>query len=138
MFQQTFYNNSEPKNITNPCLPGGYKTKVTGHRSQVTENAIKKSDTLLGFLCLFICCISGYVTIRHMFGIEHASRYSKSKRTNYRKLHVALELEECFLSFELLETSKRGFIFVARERTWIEVLRGECFATYQLYCNASC
>ena len=59
-------------------LAGRYKTQVTGlqvtgHRSQVTENAIKKLDTLLGFLCLFICFISGYVTIRHMFGIDHAS-----------------------------------------------------------------
>ena len=52
---------------------GRYKTQVTGHRLQVTENAIKKVDTLLGFLCLFICFISGYVTIRHMFGIDHAS-----------------------------------------------------------------
>ena len=55
----------------------------TKHRSQVTENAIKKLGTLLGFLCLFICFISGYVTIRHIFGIDHASRCSKSKRTKY-------------------------------------------------------
>ena len=56
----------------------GHRSQVTGHRSQVTENAIKKLDTLLGFLCLFICFISGYVTIRHMFGIDHASGCSKS------------------------------------------------------------
>ena len=99
----------------------------TKHRSQVTENAIKKLGTLLGFLCLFICFISGYVTIRHIFGIDHASRCSKSKRTKYWKLHIILELEEFFLSFGFLETSKRGFIFTPRERTWIEVLRGECF-----------
>ena len=108
------------------------------NRLQVTENAIKKVATLLGFLCSFICFISGYVTIRYMFGIDRASHCSKSKRTKYRKLHIALELEECFLSFELLETSKRGFIFSPLEGTWIEVLRGECFANYRLCCNASC
>ena len=36
-----------------------HRSQVTGHRSQVTENAIKKLDTLLGFLCLFICFIAG-------------------------------------------------------------------------------
>ena len=61
---------------------GRYKTQVTGHRSQVTghRKCNKKLDTLLGFLCLFICFISGYVTIRHMFGIDHAFGCSKSKR----------------------------------------------------------
>ena len=81
---------------------GRYKTQVTGHRLQVTENAIKKVDTLLGFLCLFICFISGYVTIRHMFGIDHASCCSKSKRTKWRKLHIVLEREELLLSFGCL------------------------------------
>ena len=109
-----------------------------GHRSQVTENAIKKLDTLLGLSCLIICFISGYATIWHMFGIEHASRCSKSKRTKYRKLHIVLELEEFSLSFGFLETLKRGFIFAPREKTWIEFLRGECFANYRLYCDASC
>ena len=71
-------------------------------------------------------------------GIDHASRCSNSKRTKYRKLHILLELEEFFLSFGFLETSKRGFIFAAGEGTWIEVLRGGCFANYLLYCNASC
>ena len=55
------------------------RSQVTRSRSQVTENALKELDTLL---CLFICFISGYVTIRHMFGIDHASRCSKSKRPN--------------------------------------------------------
>ena len=87
----------------------GHRSQVTGHRSQVTENAIKKLETLLGFLCLFICFISGYVTIRHMCSIDHASRSSKSKRTKYQKLHIVLELEEFFLSFGFLETSKRCF-----------------------------
>ena len=52
----------------NLCSAAGTKrrSQVTGHRSQVTENAIKKLDTLLGFLCLFICCNCGYVTIRHI------------------------------------------------------------------------
>ena len=78
------------------------RSQVTGHRSQVTENAIKKLETLLGFLCLFICFISGYVTIRHMFGIDYASCCSKSKRTEWRKLHIVLELEELLLSFGCL------------------------------------
>ena len=108
----------------------GHRSQVTGHRSQVTENAIKKLDTLLGFLCLFICFISSYITIRHMFGIDHASCCSQSKRTKYRKLHIVVGLKEFFLSFGFLETSKRGFIFAPRERTQIEVLRGECFADY--------
>ena len=45
-----------------------------GHRSQVTGhgNFNKKLDTPLVFSCLPICFISGYVTIRHMFGINHA------------------------------------------------------------------
>ena len=72
----------------------GHRSQVTDHRSHFTENAIKKLDTLLGFLCLFICFISGYVTIRHMFGIDHASCCSESKRTKRRKLHMVLELEE--------------------------------------------
>ena len=66
------------------------RSQVTRSRSQVTENALKELDTLLGFSCLFICFISGYVAIRHMFGIDHASRCSKSKRTKWRKLHIAL------------------------------------------------
>ena len=99
---------------------GRYKTQVTGHRSQVTENAIKKLDTLLGFLCSFICFISGYVTIRQMFGIDHASCCSKSKRTNWRKLHIVLELEELHLSFGCQETSKRCFVFAPPGGTWIE------------------
>ena len=66
----------------------GHRSQVTGHRSQVTDNAIKKLGPLLGSLCLhvFICFISGYVTTRHMCGIDHASRCSKSKRTKYRKV----------------------------------------------------
>ena len=107
------------------------RSQITGHRSQVTENAIKKLDTLLGFLCLFICFISGYITIRHMFGIDHASCCSQSKRTKYRKLHIVVGLKEFFLSFGFLETSKRGFSFAPREGTWIEVLRAECFAVLQ-------
>ena len=38
------------------CSPGRYKTQVTGHRSQVTENAIKKvrhSAGLFVFIYLF-------------------------------------------------------------------------------------
>ena len=65
------------------------KAAGTKRRSQVTENAIKKLETLLGLSCLFICFISGYA--RHMFGIDHASRCCKSKRTKYRKLHIVLE-----------------------------------------------
>ena len=65
------------------------KAAGTKRRSQVTENAIKKLDTLLGLSCLFICFISGYA--RHMFGIDHASRCCKSKRTKHRKLHIVLE-----------------------------------------------
>ena len=79
----------------------GHRSQVTGHRSQVTK-CNKKVDTLLGFFCLFICFISGYVTIRHMFGIDYASCCSKSKRTEWRKLHIVLELEELLLSFGCL------------------------------------
>ena len=104
------------------------KAVGTKRRSQVTENAIKKLDTLLGLSCLFICFISGYA--RHMFGIDHASRCFKSKRTKYRQLPIVLELEKFFLSFGFLETLKRGSIFAPRKGTWIEVLRGECFATF--------
>ena len=64
-----------------PYEYSSWQVQHAGHRSQVTENAIKKLDTLLGLLCLFICLICGYVTIKHMFGIDHASRCSKSKRT---------------------------------------------------------
>ena len=59
----------------------GHRAQVTGHQAQVTDNAIKKLDFQLSFSCLFICFISGYVTIRHMFGIDHASRCSESKGT---------------------------------------------------------
>ena len=62
----------------------------------------------------------------------------KVKEPNIERLHIALELEEFYLPFEFLETSKRGFNFAPREGTWIEVLRGEYFANYRLYCNASC
>ena len=34
-----------------------------------------------------------------MFGIDHTSCCSKSKRTKWRKLHIVLKLEELFLSF---------------------------------------
>ena len=72
--------------VTDPGPGHRSQVQVTGHRSQVqvTENAIKKLDTLLGFSCLFICFIFSYITIRHMlhmFGINHASRCSKSKGT---------------------------------------------------------
>ena len=53
-----------------------------------------------------------------MFGIDYASRCSKSKRNKYRKSHIALELEEFFLSFGFLETSKRGF-FIALSVTCV-------------------
>ena len=100
-------------------MSGGCAKQPAGtkRRSQVTENAIKKLDTLLGFSCLFICFISGYVTIRHMFAIDHVSRCSKSKRTKWRKLHIVLEFEEFLLSFGCLETSKRDFVFTPREAT---------------------
>ena len=113
-----------------------YRSQVTGYRSQVTENAIKKLDTAGLFMFIF-CFISGYVTIRHMFGIDHASRCPKSKRT---KLHIVLELEEFLSSFGCLETSKRDFVFAPREGTWSEALRGKCsrFPNYRLYCNVSC
>ena len=129
----TYLGNRDEKFPIWTLQPAGTKC-----RSQVTENAIKKLDTLLGLSCLIICFISGYATIWHMFGIDHASRCSKSKRTKYRKLHIVLELEEFSLSFGFLETLKQGFIFAPREETWIEFLRGESFANYRLYCNASC
>ena len=112
-------------------------SRYKGHRSQVTENAIKKLDTLLGVLCLCICFVSGYVTIRHMFGIDHASR-SRSKRSKWRKLHTVLELEELLLIFGCLETWKRDFVFAPCEETWKEVLRGKCLPNYRLYCSLSC
>ena len=69
---------------------------------------------------LLICFIFGYVTSKHRFGIDHASRCSKSKRTN-----IVLELKEFLLSLGCLKTSKRGFVFAPREGTWNEVLRME-------------
>ena len=86
-----------------------------GHRSQVqvTGRRSQKVRHSAGLSCLFTCFISGYVTIRHMFGIDHVSRGSKSKR----KLHIVLELEEFLLSFGCLETSKRDFVFTPREGT---------------------
>ena len=65
--------------------------------------------------CLFICCISGYGTIRHVFGIDHASRCSKSKRTKWQKLLIELEHKEFLLSFGCLETSKRDFVSTPRK-----------------------
>ena len=105
-------------------MTGRYKTQVTGHRSrsQVTGNRKrnKKVRHFASFLCLFICFISGYVTvtIRHMFGIDHSS--GCSKRTNYQKLHIVLELEELLLSFGCRETSKRCVVFAPPGGTWIE------------------
>ena len=128
---------SVQENMTLKAAGTKRRSQVTGPGQRpVTENAIKKLETLLGLSCLIICFISGYA--RLMFGIDHASRCCKSKRTKYRKLHIILELEKFFLSFGFLETSKRGFIFAPRKGTWIEVLRGECFASFRLYCNASC
>ena len=116
----TYLGNGDEKFPIWTLQPAGTKC-----RSQVTENAIKKLDTLLGFSCLFICFISGYVTIKHMFGIYRASCCSKSTRAKWRKLHIVWELEEFLLSFECLETSKRDFVFIPREGTWNEVLRME-------------
>ena len=114
----------------------GHRSQVTGHRSQVTENAIKKLDILLGFLCLFICFISGYVTIRHMYDIDHASRCSKSKRTKYPTLYWNLKSSSS--RSDSWRPRNDALIFAPREGTWIEVLRGECFANYRQYSNASC
>ena len=77
---------------------GRYKTQVTGHRK-----CNKKLDTLLGFLCLFICFISGYVTIRHMFSIDHASGCSKSKRKMF-----SLHPEELGLRMEQKNKNQDG------------------------------
>ena len=75
-----------------PKVAAGTKrrSQVTGHRSQVTGH--RKCNK----------------KVRHCF-IDHASRCYKSKRTKYQKLHIVLELEEFFLSFGFLETSKRCF-----------------------------
>ena len=70
------------------------KAAGTKRRSQVTENAIKKLDTLLGLSCLFICFISGYA--RHMFGIDHASRCCKSKITNIESYTLYWNLKSSF------------------------------------------
>ena len=57
---------------------------------QIPSHAL---NTPLGFSCLFTCFISGYVTIRHIFGIDHAIRFcSERKTTKWRKLLIALEL----------------------------------------------
>ena len=85
-----------------------YRSQVTGHKT------FKKK-------------VSGYVTIRHMFGIDHAFRFcSDSKTTKWQKLHVVLEIEEFLFPFVSLEISKQGFVFAPREETWWnEALRGE-------------
>ena len=67
-----------------------YRSQITGHSSQVTKNSTKMLDTSLGFSRVFICFISGYVTIGNMFGIDHAFRFcSDSKTTKWRKLCCA-------------------------------------------------
>ena len=107
------------KNMQNYCLKTGrYKTQVTGHRLQVTGHRkcnknIRHSAGLFMFIYLFH---SGYVIIRHVFGIVHASRCSKTKRTKWQRF---------LLSFEYLEISKRSFVFAPREGAWNEVLRME-------------
>ena len=82
-----------------------------GHRSQVIENALKKVRHSAGSFMFIYLFHSGYVIVRHMFGIDHACRCSKSKRTKWRKF---------LLSFECLEISNE-----ARKGTGNEILRME-------------
>ena len=48
---------------------------------------------------IFICFISSYATIKHMFAIVHALWFcTESKTTKWRKLHIiVLEFEEFLL-----------------------------------------
>ena len=71
-----------------------WQVQNTGHRLQVTGHKTFKKK------------VSGYVTIRHMFGIDHAFRFcSDSKTTKWQKLHVVLEIQEFLFSFVSLEIS---------------------------------
>ena len=80
-----------------------HRSHVTGHRSQVAgHRKCNKKGRHCWVFCVYLCFISGYVTVRHMFGIDHASCCSKSKRTKWRKLHIVLELGELLLSFGCL------------------------------------
>ena len=92
--------------------PAGTKRRlqVTGHRK--FNKKVRHSAGLFMFIYLFH---SGYVIIRHMFGIDHASLCSKSKRTTVQFL----------LSFKCPEISKRSFVFASCEETWNKVLRME-------------
>ena len=93
--------------------PAGTKRRlqVTGHRK--CNKKVRHSAGLFMFIYLFH---SGYIIIRHMFGIDHASLCSKSKRTKLRKF---------LLLFECPEISKRSFVFTSCKETWNKVLRME-------------
>ena len=82
--------------------PKGRQVQNAGHRSQVTENSIKKfhSIRLLSLLMfIVICFISGYATTSHMFAIVHALGFgTEGKTAKLRKLHIiVLEIEEFLL-----------------------------------------
>ena len=93
--------------------PAGTKRslQVTGHRK--CNKKVRHSADHFMLIYLFH---SGYVIIRHMFGIDHASLCSKIKRS---------KLQKFLLSFECPEISKRSFAFASCEETWNKVLRME-------------
>ena len=102
-----------------------------GHRSrsQVTESAIKKLDTLLGFSCSLVsfpftsqsgtCLASTMLPV--VLGVKELNGESYTL--------YWMELEELLLMFGCLENWKRDFVFAPCQGTWKEVLRQNAFLT---------
>ena len=95
----------------------GHRLQVTGHRSQVTENAIKKLDTVSSTMLPVVIRV---------------------KELNIKSYTLYWNLKSSFSRSDSWRPRKDALIFAPREGTWIEVLRGECFANYRQYYNASC
>ena len=86
-----------------------FEKRASGHKSHVRK--LNKN---------------GYVTIRHMFGIDHAFRFVvRLKELSGESYKLNSNLKRFLLSFGCLETSKRGFVFASLDSAWNEVLRGE-------------